>query len=233
MEKIRIIIGCEESQELTVRFRERGFECYSCDLKPAKINAKWHLQCSIFDVINDGWDLGIFHPPCTFLTVTANRWLKEQPLRKSGKLVGNARQEARQKSINFFMDLYNANIPHLAIENPIGCMSSIFRKPDQIIHPCYFGDAATKATCLWLKNLPKLKWIKENDLFDSQTYVEPKFYTTANGKRYPEWSMIEAAKIKDLDLRSEFRSKTFPGIADAIVNQWGSFLHERSFSNCT
>jgi hypothetical protein len=119
------------------------------------------------------------------------------------------------------MALWNAPIPRIAIENPIGCMSSVFRRADQIIHPYYFGDPATKATCLWLKNLPKLQWSNHADLFADPTTVEPEFYTTKTGKRYPAWSMIEAAKIKDLDERSEFRSKTFPGIANAMANQWG------------
>jgi hypothetical protein len=221
----RVLIGCEESQAVTKAFRALGFEAYSNDLKPCTGgHPEWHLQGSVFDVINDNWDLAIFHPPCTFLTVTANKWLKEQPPRESGKLVGIERQAAKKDAIGFFMALYNSNIPHIAVENPIGCMSSIFRKPDQIIHPNYFGDAATKATCLWLKGLPKLKWIKKDDLFDKKTYVEPEFYTTSTGKKYPKWSMIEAAKIKDLDMRSEFRSKTFPGIANAMAQQWGEYI---------
>jgi len=223
----KILVACEESQETTIRFRELGFSAFSCDLKPCKVNPSWHLQGSVFDYLNQGWHMMIAHPPCTYLTVTANKWLKDQPKRKSGKLVGDERRLAKDEAIHFFMALYNAPIKHIAIENPIGCMSSVFRKPDQIIHPCYFGDAATKATCLWLKNLPKLKWVKEDNLFEKQTYVPPKFYTTANGRKYPEWSMIEAAKIKDLDERSEFRSKTFPGIANAMVEQWGNYLLQK------
>ena len=223
-EGFRVLIACEESQTLTKYFREAGIICFSCDLKPGKINADWHYKGSVFDIINFGWDLMIAHPPCTYLTVTANKWLKDQPKRESGKLVGEERRKAREEAIQFFMDLYNAPIPRIAIENPIGCMSSVFRKADQIIHPYYFGDAATKATCLWLKGLPKLKWVKEDNLFEKATTVEPEFYTTATGKKYPKWSMIDAAKIKDLDMRSEFRSKTFEGIAKAIVEQWGVSL---------
>jgi len=218
---MRILIACEESQTVTERFRALGHEAISCDLKQGKINSEWHYQGSVFDIINDGWDMMIAHPPCTYLTVTANKWLKDQPKRQSGKLVGQERRDARNEAIEFFMSLWNAPIPRIAIENPIGCMSSVFRKADQIIHPYYFGDPATKATCLWLKNLPKLQWSNNADLFAESTAVEPKFYTTKTGKRYPAWSMIDAAKIKDLDERSEFRSKTFPGIANAMANQWG------------
>jgi hypothetical protein len=221
---MRILIACEESQTLTERFRGIGHHAISCDLKPGKINSQWHYQGSVFDVLNDGWDMMIAHPPCTYLTVTANKWLKDQPKRDSGKLVGQERRDARTEAIEFFMALWNAPIQRIAIENPIGCMSSVFRKADQIIHPYYFGDPATKATCLWLKNLPKLQWQKHNDLFNHSTTVEPEFYTTKTGKKYPAWSMIETAKIKDLDMRSEARSKTFPGIADAMVNQWGSLI---------
>lgn len=218
---MKILIACEESQTLTERFRALGHEAISCDLKPGKINSKWHYQGSVFDIINDGWGMMIAHPPCTYLTVTANKWLKDQPKRQSGKLVGQERRDARNEAIEFFMALWNAQIPRIAIENPIGCMSSVFRRADQIIHPYYFGDPATKATCLWLKNLPKLQWSNNADLFTESTTVEPEFYTTKTGNRYPAWSMIEAAKIKDLDERSEFRSKTFPGIANAMANQWG------------
>lgn len=220
---MRVLIACEESQTLTSKFREAGIECFSCDLKPAKINADWHFQGSVFDHLDKDWDMMIAHPPCTYLTVTANKWLKDQPKRESGKLVGHERRDARAEAIKFFMALWNADIPRIAIENPIGCMSSVFRKADQIIHPYHFGDPASKATCLWLKNLPKLQW-STGDLFADNTTVEPEYYTTKTGKKYPLWSMIEAAKIKDLDERSEFRSKTFPGIANAMVNQWGSLI---------
>lgn len=227
----RVLIACEESQTLTKYFREAGIICFSCDLKPGKVNSDWHYKGSIYDILNFGWDLMIAHPPCTYLTVSANKWLKDQPKRASGKLVGYERRLAREESIKFFMDLYNAPIPRIAIENPIGCMSSIFRKADQIIHPYYFGDSASKATCLWLKDLPKLKWVKEDNLFEKATRVEPEIYTTKSGKKYPKWSMIDAAKIKDLDMRSEFRSKTFEGIAKQMVHQWGLKIKDLTKEN--
>lgn len=225
---MKVLIACEESQTLTALFRAKGIECYSCDLKPAKINPDWHLQGDVFGYIGMGFDLMIAHPPCTFLTVTANKWLKDQPPRKSGKLVGEARRQAQKEAIEFFMALWDLPIPHIAVENPIGVMSSVFRKPDQIIHPYYFGDPASKATCLWLKGLPKLTWSKVHTLFEEATAVEIEYYTSANGNKYDKWGMIEANKIKDLDLRAEFRSKTFPGIANAMVNQWTEFLTLKS-----
>ena len=220
MKPIRVLIGCEESQELTVRFRELGFECYSCDLKPAKKNPKWHLQCSIFDVINDNWDLGIFHPPCTRLTVTANKWYKPEYKNRFPNI-----HVERKEAIDFFMKIVNCSIPHFGIENPIGIMSSIYRKPDQIIQPFFFGDTERKATCLWLKNLPKLVHIKNNDLFFTKTHTTPEIITFKSGATMSKCH-YESAKLSK-ELRSETRSKTFPGIADAIANQWGNYLLEK------
>jgi hypothetical protein len=226
---MKILIGCEESQAVCIEFRKLGFEAYSCDLKPCSGGKpEWHLQMDVFEAIKlIKPTLAVFHPTCTYLTVTANRWLKDQPKRESGRLVGEERRIAQREAIEFFKNLWYADIEHIAIENPIGVMSRELKKADQIIHPSYFGDATTKATCLWLKNLPKLKWTKKDNLFEQATYVEPEIYTSKTGKKYPKWSMIDACKIKDLDLRSEFRSKTFPGIAKAMAVQWGEFLKEK------
>jgi hypothetical protein len=158
----------------------------------------------------------IAHPPCTYLTVTANKWLKDQPPRKSGALVGEARREA----IEFFMEFANVNCPKIAIENPIGCISSIWRKPDCIVHPYQFGHPETKATCLWLKGLPAL--IPTN-------IVEPVFYQ-ANGKNYSPTHYNSKASLRTrnrLDClppsknRAKLRSETYQGIADAMAAQWG------------
>ena len=235
---LKVLIACEESQAVCKEFRRLGHKAYSCDLLPCSGgHPEWHFQQDIFSVINcgtfttqnglsatiDKWNVMIAFPPCTYLTVTANKWLKEQPERKSGKLVGKERQKARDEAIEFFLKLLNANIEHIAIENPIGAVNSII-SPTQIIHPYYFGDATTKATCLWLNNLPKLKYCLSDNLFDKKTSVEPIVYTSANGNKYPKWSMIDAAKIKDLEERSKFRSKTFPGIAKAIAEQYSNYL---------
>jgi hypothetical protein len=221
---MRIIIGCEYSQIVTLAFRAKGHEAYSCDIIPCEGgHPEWHFQEDILEILKrEKFDMGIFHPPCTYLTVTANRWLKNQPARKSGKKIGAERRLARKEGMEFFLALWNVSIKKIAIENPIGCMSKIIGKPSQIIHPYYWGDATTKATCLWLKNLPCLTWNKEDDLFGKKTIIEPEIYTSKTGKKYPKWSMIDACKIKDLDERSHFRSKTFPGIANAMAEQWSN-----------
>jgi hypothetical protein len=143
------------------------------------------------------WDMGIFFPTCTYLTVSANKWYKDQPPRKSGTLVGAERREAREEAIEFFMRLYNCKIPKVGMENPIGVISSRFRKPDQVLQPWMFGHGETKATCLWLKNLPKL---------------EPTDIVEGRVQR-----MHLLPKTKD---RAKLRSKTYPGIAQAMANQW-------------
>jgi len=211
---VKVLIACEESQTITAKYRAKGIEAFSCDLKPAKINADWHYQTDVFDVINLGWDLMVAHPPCTFLTVTANKWMKPEfesrfPTRKQDRI----------NAIDFFMKLWDANIKRIAIENPIGIMSTQFKKPDQIIHPYYFGDPTPKSTCLWLKNLPKLIHVKEDDLFETKTHVKPEIIIgKKDGKKY---SKIHYQSItKNPGERAEIRSKTFDGIADAIVNQW-------------
>src|ERR1039458_4066008 len=146
----RILICCEESGIVSKAFRERGFTAWSNDIIETSGDApEFHLQMDCFEAIElINPTLLIGHPPCTYLTVTANKWLKDQEPRKSGALVGEARREARREAIIFFMKLYNSDIKYIALENPIGCMSSVFRKPDQIIHPYYFGDNVRKATCL-------------------------------------------------------------------------------------
>jgi hypothetical protein len=158
-----------------------------------------HYQADIFSVIaSDNWDLMIAHPPCTYLTVSANKWFKDQPPRKSGTLVGAERRQAREESIDFVMALQNCGIPRIAIENPIGCLSSRWRKPDQVIQPWMFGHGETKATCLWLTGLPKLTPTNIVDGREQRLHYLPK---TAD--------------------RWKLRSVTFKGIAEAMAQQWG------------
>src|ERR1035438_5356256 len=221
IEDIKVLVCCEESQAVTIAFRERGFEAYSNDIqKESGGHPEVHLQMDCFEAIElIKPTLLIGHPPCTFLTVTANKWLKDQELRKSGALVGQARREAKKESITFFMKMYNSNVKHIALENPIGCMSSVFRQPDQIIHPYYFGDTVRKATCLWLKNLPLLFYSKHTDLFNEKTSVEPDIYVFKNGK-----GTCDKATMYDLsqgDDRAKIRSKTYPGFATQMATQSG------------
>jgi len=197
---MKILIGCEESQAVCIAFRKRGHEAYSCDLLPCSGgHPEWHLQMDVFEAIAiREWDMMICFPTCTYLTVSANKWYKDQPERKSGTLVGEARREARREAIDFALRLFNCGIKKVAMENPIGVLSSVFRKPDQVLQPWMFGHGETKATCLWLKGLPKLTPTNIVDGRVQRLHLLPKT---------PD--------------RAKLRSKTFPGIAAAMANQWG------------
>jgi hypothetical protein len=166
---------------------------------------EWHIQSDVLQVLGYGWDLIVAHPPCTYLTVTGNKWMKPEfadrfPFRK----------QQRKSAIAFFMALAGADCPKIAIENPVGIMSTAWRKPDQYIHPYHFGDPHSKRTGLWLKGLPKLI---PTDI------VEPLMYTYADGRKDPIWH-VESLKLPPAE-RQKVRSKTFQGIADAMANQWG------------
>jgi len=144
---MRILVACEYSAVVRDAFRAKGHDAWSCDLLPCEGDTRWHLKMPVEDVLwHHTWDLMVAHPPCDHLAVSGARWFKEKQ--------ADGRQQA---AIDFFMKLAEAPIPRIAIENPIGIMSSHYRKPDQIIQPWQFGHGETKATCLWLKNLPKLQ----------------------------------------------------------------------------
>ena len=145
---MKILVACEESQRVTIALRERGHEAYSCDIEPCSGgHPEWHLQQDVIPLLSKKWDMIIAFPPCTYLTVTGNRWFDID--RYGDKAL--QRHKDRKDAIDFFMLFANANCEKIAIENPIGCMSTVYRKPNQIIHPYMFGDADRKATCLWLK----------------------------------------------------------------------------------
>jgi len=213
-----VLVGCEESQAVCIEFRKLGHEAYSCDLKPCSGgHPEWHLQMDLFEAIKlVKPQLGIMHPPCTYLTVTANKWLKDQPELKSGALVGKARREARREAVDFFMQIAKCDIYQVCIENPVGCMSSIWRPADQIIHPYMFGDPYHKATCLWLKNLPLLRSSREVKVTPEERYF---WIDSKTGKKKSQPTWYAKASQKD-GLRGEIRSKTFPGIARAMAEQW-------------
>jgi hypothetical protein len=202
---MRVLLACEESQEVCKRFREKGHEAYSCDIQACSgAFPEYHIKGDVLEVLKDGWDLMVAFPPCTHLAVSGAAWFEEK--RKDGR---------QQAGIDFFMAMINAPIPKIAVENPIGIMSSVYRKADQIIHPYYFGDSYSKSTCLWLKGLPKLKHYKQTDLFNTKTWVDRgEFVTYASGKRMPKW-------YAELSGNGKERSKTFPGIAQAMADQWG------------
>lgn len=220
---MKILIACEESQAVCKEFRALGHEAWSCDILECSGGApQWHIQGDVLKVINDNWDMMVGFPPCTFLTVTANKWMNPEFEKRFP-----TRKQDREEAIDFFMQLYNSPVKHIALENPIGIMSTRFRKPDQIIQPYYFGDATPKSTCLWLKNLPKLKHIKQDDLFNIKTHVQPQFIIgKRDGKKY---SLVHYMTIKTPD-RAKLRSKTFPGIAKAMAQQWSAFLKETAVS---
>ena len=205
MKILKVLIACEESQEICKAFRALGHEAYSCDLLPCSGGKpEWHLQMDCFEAIKlKNWDLMIAHPVCTYLTISANKWYKDQPKRKSGALVGAERRQAREEAVEFFMKLYNSNVPHVAVENPVGIMSTRFRKPDQTIQPWMYGHGETKATCLWLKNLPKL--------------------TPTNIVEGRHQRLHELPPTKD---RAKLRSKTYSGIAEAIAKQYSEYLKD-------
>ena len=202
---MNVLIGCEESGVVRDAFRKLGHDAWSCDILSCSGDPTYHLQMDVFEAVKlKQWDLGIFHPPCTYLTVTGNKWMKPEFKDRFPD-----REQQRKDAIKFFIDLYNVDIPRIAIENPVGVMSSEWRKPDQYIHPYYFGDPHSKKTGLWLKNLPKLV---PTDI------VDPQFYIYKNGGRDPIWH-VETMKLPP-DERSKARSKTFPGFAAALANQW-------------
>ena len=216
----RILIACEESQATTKEFRKLGHEAFSCDLLHCSGgHPGWHYQCDIFEVINKGWDLMVAHPPCTFLTGSGVQWLshpedKALPFeeRRPHPKYPNRRNDMLD-SVEFVKALYNAPIEHIAIENPVGLLSSRWRKPDQIVQPYMFGDEATKTTCLWLKNLP---------LLQPTRCIEPRII---NGKkRWGNQTDSGQNRLAPSEERGMLRSKTFPGIAKALATQYSSFI---------
>jgi hypothetical protein len=208
----KILISCEESQTICKAFRNLGHEAYSNDIMDCSGgHPEWHLKMDAFEAVNHmEWDCMIGHPPCTYLTITGNKWFKPEFKDRFPD-----RHQQREDAIKFFIDLYNVNIPYVALENPVGVMSSRWRKPNQYVQPYEYGDPHSKKTGLWLKGLPKLVPTK---------IVEPQFHIYKDGRRDPIWH-VETLKLP-ADERSKARSKTFQGIADAIAQQWGNFLNQ-------
>lgn len=203
----RVLIACEESQAVCIAFRKRGFEAYSCDILPCSGgHPEWHIQGDAIEAAtSQHWDLMIAHPPCTYLSNSGVCWLQENEQRQKDMVLG----------AEFFKSLLNLPIPFIAVENPIPhkyAVEIIGRKYDQIVQPYMFGHPESKATCFWLNGLPKLK-------------------ETSNVKE--QWKKLpkkEAQRIHYISPgpeRAKIRSKTFPGIADAIAEQWGNFLNNQ------
>jgi hypothetical protein len=218
MRQLKILIACEESDEVRGRFEKLGFDAWSCDLQENRNPNAKHYKGDVFDIINEGWDVMIAFPPCTHLAVSGAAWFEKK--RKDGR---------QQEGIDFFIKMVNAPIKHIAIENPIGIMSRLYRKPDQIIQPYYFGDMAQKTTCLWLKNLPKLYHNDKPNLFDlvithSSKGEFKECIDSKTGKIKRQSLFYAESRSLKPDERSKVRSKTFPGIAEAMANQWSNYL---------
>ena len=204
---MKILVACEESQAVTKELRRLGHEAYSCDLLPCSGgHPEWHLQQDVLPLLKEKWDMIIAFPPCTHLAVSGARHFEQK--RKAGR---------QQQGIDFFMKFVNADCPRIAIENPIGIMSSIYRKPDQIIQPWMFGDKFTKSTCLWLKGLPKLE---PTNIVEKGEFIEWTCKKTGKKKRQAKWFFEALKNAKSSEERNIIRSKTFPGIAKAMAEQW-------------
>jgi hypothetical protein len=208
---MNVLVACEFSGVVRDAFAEKGHNSWSCDLLPSESTASdKHYQCNIAEVIDNDWDLIIAHPPCTYLTVTGNKWFKPEFKERFP-----TREQDRKDAIEFFMNIANNKCKKIAIENPVGVMSSIYRKPDQIIQPYWFGHTFSKKTCLWLKGLPLLK---PTDM------VEPE-YLIFQGKRYSKHHQQYGVSKAD---RAKHRSKTPEGIAKAMAEQWGGSVEDCS-----
>lgn len=204
---MRVLVACEFSGTVRDAFIKRGHYAMSCDIEPSESkNSGDHYQGDVLEILDHNWDLMIAHPPCTHLASSGAKHFAQK--------IADGRQ---QQGVDFFMRLAEANIPKIAIENPVGVMSTKWRKPDQIIQPWQFGDEAQKSTCLWLKNLPKLvptKIVGKGD-----------FYISPKGKRLPAWYGDAAIDGKKVAYGSpemkKIRNRTFQGIANAMAEQWG------------
>lgn len=182
---MKVLVACEYSGRVREAFRKLRHDAWSCDLLPADDDSPHHYQCDVLTLLDKGWDMMIAHPPCTHLAVSGARWFKDK-------------REEQALSLSFVWALLNAPIPRIALENPISIISTHIRKPDQIIQPWMFGHGETKATCLWLKNLPKL----------TPTSI-------VDGRENKVWKMPPSHD------RWKKRSVTYQGVADAMAQQWG------------
>lgn len=234
--KLRLLVCCEESQRVCMAFRARGWEAYSCDIEPCSGgHPEWHILQDVLLLINgdcifttmdglehhieDQWDLLICHPPCTYLTVAGNRWFNVE--KYGDKAI--KRIKDREDAIDFFMEFINASCEHIAVENPVGIMSTVYRKANQIIQPYYFGDHARKGTCLWLKGLPCLE---STNIVDPGEILDGGYSVGASAN----YAVDEQGKIlRWNDPRTaKARSRTFEGIAKTMADQWGKFIEEQA-----
>lgn len=206
---MNVLIACEYSNTVAREFRLKGHKVISCDILENEEDNSFHYKGDVFDLLKPGhgFELMIAFPPCTYITYAGTRYWNEL-----------GRVFKRLKALEFFARLLESDIPKICIENPVGCADAVIRKPDQIIHPYYFGDQQMKRTYLWLKNLPKLQHQSENNLFGQRTHTEkpePIYIEKSGAKRY----FTDA--ISGSKNGGHKRSKFFPGIAKAMAEQWG------------
>ncbi len=210
---MRILVACEESQAVTIELRKLGHEAFSCDLVPCSGGyPEWHIIDDALKVaydLNNEWDMMIAHPPCTYLSVSGLHWNKKRP----------ERALQTEDALDFVQKLMDAPIKKIAIENPVSCISSRIRKPEQIVEPWMWGDLATKKTCLWLKNMDKL-------IPETKDKPELEYVSYGKNNRMQKWMYdIRCTTVKD-GKRAKLASKTFPGIAKAMAEQWGGKINE-------
>lgn len=208
---MRVLVACEYSGVVREAFRRAGHEAWSCDLLPTDTLGGPHIQGDVLRVLREGWDLMVAHPPCTYLTNAAAWAFGDGPYHQRVKpetLVGAARRQAREEAVRFVRALADAPIPRIAIENPVGILSRVWRRPDQTIQPWQFGHNASKATCLWLKGLPPLE----------PTDVLPGGRSARRGNQ----TASGQNNLSPGPERWKIRAQTYQGIADAMAAQWGS-----------
>ena len=240
MTMANVLIACEESQAICKAFRKRGHNAFSCDILGCSGgHPEWHFKQDALSAISEFggiletgeecflptgevWDLMIAHPPCTYLSVSGARWfyhpddagLPIDQRREHPNHLG--RRKMKIEAEKFFLEFTKTNVKHWAIENPVGCMSVVYRKPDQIVQPFWFGDSASKKTCLWLHNLPLLQ---PTNIVDRGERV-----VLSSGRSLPKWYSDSFSTKISTEERRRLRSKTFPGFAEAVADQWGAVL---------
>jgi hypothetical protein len=212
--QLKVLVACEFSGTVRRAFAALGHDAWSCDLLPANDNSPKHIVGDCFEVLNkNNYDLMICHPPCTFLSVSGLHWNKRLPLRAA----------ETEKAITFCTDLMAADVPMIAMENPVGCLSTKYRGPDQYIQPYEFGADASKKTCLWLKGLPKL-------IIDPAKRCNGR-WVMWNGKLRERWSNQTDSgqnKLPPSEDRWALRSLTYPEIAQAWAEQWSSYANNNT-----
>lgn len=222
---MRVLIGCEQFGHIREAMRRRGYDAWSCDIEPARDGSPYHIHGDVLAVLGDGWDLGIFHPDCTYLTCSAEWAYKDPDFERypgvgyhqkvtADTLTGAARREAREQAIAFVLKLRDAPIRFKAIENPVGVLSRHWRKADQTVQPYWFGDDASKATCWWLEGgLPPLV---------PTEMIAPRM--VGGMQRWGNQTDSGQNKLPPSDDRAMLRAQTYPGHAEAIADQWGGFV---------